>query len=243
MIKNPQTALSTVFALMVAGMCSPATAARITALQSFPAPDGETYFAVAVKSDRPVVTTQTSRHHVLLVDTSASQVGAHREHGLAVLKSFLSALPETDRVTVFAVDVKPVRVTDSQLSPQAALQAALPVLNARFPAGSTDMLTALTTAQAELTGTASITYLGDGMSTANLIQQQDMQSLLADLVGRRIPVHTYAVGPNKDRQLLGILSHHTGGRAMSDLGSEQVTGPTDRSATGRGDRSHRRVSQ
>lgn len=227
MTKISKTALSTASALMIAGLCSSATAARITTLQTFPAPDGETYFAIGVKSDQPTQPARRaaeSRQHVVLIDTSASQVGAHRKHGLEVLESFLSALPASDRVTVFAVDVKPVRISDSQVSPQAALKAAMPVLNGRVPAGSTDMLAGLMAAQSELptSASASITYLGDGMSTANLVQQQDMQSLVADLCQRRIPVHTYAVGPNKDRQLLGILSHHTGGRALSDVGSEQV---------------------
>ena len=222
MIKTSKPALTIASAVLAAGLCSSATAAQITTLQTFPAPDGETYFALAAKSDQPARTVVGPRSHVVLMDTSASQVGAHRTHAIAVLDSFLKSLPESDRVTVFAVDVTAVQLTKTGVSPADAHRLALLALKSRLPAGSTDMLAGLRAAQEILNASksAAITYLGDGMSTANLLQQQDLQSLLTALTRQQISVHTYAVGPNKDRQLLGILSHHTGGRAMSDVGAD-----------------------
>jgi hypothetical protein len=219
MISFSKSALSTASAVLLAGLCSSAMAAEVTTLQTFAAPDGETYFAVGVMSER-APRSEASQQHVILFDTSASQIGAHRRHALSVLESFLVALPEADRVSLFAVDVKPVRLSESGVSPQAARQTAVRALKQRFPAGSTDMQAALSAALQEIDG-GSITYIGDGMSTANLLQQDDARALLDDLVQRQIPVHTYAVGPNKDRQLLGILSHHTGGAAMSDEGADE----------------------
>src|SRR5690606_2340639 len=116
-----KSALSTASAVLFAGLCSSALAAEVTTLQTFAAPDGETYFAVGVKSDivRPAAAAQ---QHAILVDTSASQIGAHRQHALAVLEALLGALPLEDRVTVFAVDVEPVRLSESAIAPGVALQ-------------------------------------------------------------------------------------------------------------------------
>src|SRR5262245_15446135 len=64
--------------------------------------DGQTYLAVSLRSE--AVSRQATPHdHVILVDTSASQVGEHRVQAFSVLKELLSALPANDRVAVYAV--------------------------------------------------------------------------------------------------------------------------------------------
>ena len=198
-------------------------------IHSFAAPDSETYYAIAVRAEGLSQPSSAPVEHVVLFDTSASQIGEHRTHALTVLEVFLQSLPSSDRVALFALDVQAVPMTEGGVSAEVALSKGLDALKNRFPAGSTDMATGLSSAlqQFGTSGNGSVLYIGDGMSTANLIPQEDMQELLGQLQSRHVPVHTYAVGSNQDRQLLGILSHHTGGVMMFDAGSDESASPVD----------------
>src|SRR5690606_9911838 len=103
----------------------------------------ESFFAVQLQAEG-FERVAAARDHVVLVDTSASQIGEHRRHMLAVLDAFLASLPSTDRVTLFAIDVRPVKLT-----PQAAgvgspeLADAVAQLRRRTPLGATDLIAAL----------------------------------------------------------------------------------------------------
>ncbi|QDU38312.1 hypothetical protein Mal4_26390 [Maioricimonas rarisocia] len=205
------------FAMYVPGVLAAAPPADSAILRSFDAPDGETYLAVSLRSDE-LPTAAVPHDHVILVDTSASQIGEHRQHGHAVVAAVLDRLPATDRVAVYAVDLESVALTDGFVSPAEARDVAVAALHERFPAGATDLAAAIDSAAKQL-GTerpGSILYIGDGMSTARLIQPEEMQSLLATLTSRQIPLHSYAVGPNKDLRLLGVLGQHTGGLVLND---------------------------
>ena len=104
------------------------------------------------------------------------------------------------------------------VAPGAALATALPKLESRIPAGSTDLLGALHTALGELTAerAGSIIVIGDGMSTARLIQSAELQQLVTELQNRRVPVHSYAIGSSTDLQLLGVLALRSGGLVLRD---------------------------
>ena len=49
-------------------------------------------------------------------------------------------------------------------------------------------------------------YIGDGMSTANLIIGNEAASLVDHLHGRQVPVIGYAIGPRIDVPLLACLA-------------------------------------
>lgn len=186
-------------------------------LYSHQALDGHSYYAVSVRG--PVQPTSVAPHdHLILVDTSASQVGEHRTMAINVLKELLSSLPETDRVQIHAIDLKSTVVTKGYVSPGEAARQALPVLQSRLPAGATDLLAALNTAAGSLQSgnDSSIVYIGDGMSSAHLLQQKELQTVVTDFRDRHIPIHGFMVGANKDLQLLGILAQTTGGFALID---------------------------
>ncbi len=224
MMKKRIALLRSCSALLVGLSASLSFAWQTAEVHSLQAPDGETYYAVSLSGDALRQASAKQVDHVILFDTSASQVGEHRQYGLSVVENFLKSLPAGDRVTLFAVDVAAVRMSDRHVSPANALSAGVAALKSRFPAGSTNMVVALTSALDQLSGQqtapGSVLYVGDGMSAAHLVQEAEMQELLSRFQDRHIPVHTVAVGPNKDRQMLGILSRHTGGRAMTDDGSD-----------------------
>ncbi|HVW02415.1 MAG TPA: VWA domain-containing protein, partial [Planctomycetaceae bacterium] len=187
-------------------------------IEAFAAPDGETYFALGLKApDTPATT--TPHDHIVLVDTSASQVGEHRLQALRVVKALLDSLPVNDRIALVAIDSKIQFLTSDLVAPNsAAANDAYKALRKRVPLGATDLAQALRAAIDKLPNERpqSLIYIGDGMSTAQAIDAPVMQKLLGELRDQHTPVHAYALGPQTDLQLLGVLAEHTGGLLLVD---------------------------
>ena len=153
-------------------------------------------------------------NHFVFFDTSASQVGDHRLQAIGVLESMLNSLPDTDRVQLFAVDVEAVPLMKSLASPRSnSVVVGLKALRSRIPLGATSLESVIQTALKTSTSDprCSITYIGDGMSTADLLEPTELQKLVSDLRHHEIPFHSYGVGLHINLQLLGILAHRTGG--------------------------------
>lgn len=190
---------------------------------------GEAYAAISVKLT-DLQSTDSSRHdHVLLFDTSASQVGEHRRQALAVAKTFLDSLPADHRVAIYAVDLQTQPLTESFVPVRGAESAlAIQKLHRRLPLGATNLGQALNRAIESLNdgATSSILYIGDGMSAANLLPKAELRELTEKLRESRVPVHSYAVGPRKDLQLLGALAQQTGGYVQFDMANEQIDAPS-----------------
>ena len=168
-------------------------------------PGGESFFALAIRPDG--LAAGPARDHVLLIDTSASQVGQHRRQALAVVRELLTALPQSDRVRLYAVDSTLEALQDSFSQPQSAeVEQALSKLSKRVPLGASDLRPALEASLETLAKerAGSIIYVGDGMSTAGILQTEEMRGLVAQLRERQVPVHSYAVGPRIDHRLLGV---------------------------------------
>ncbi|TXT22390.1 MAG: Uncharacterized protein FD138_3456 [Planctomycetota bacterium] len=96
-------------------------------------PTGESFVAIGLRAkDLPEV--KATRHHVVLMDTSASQFGEHRTQGFAVLQAFLRGLPNEDRVSLFAIDVQATRLTTDFVAPNSdAVRDAITTLQQRAP--------------------------------------------------------------------------------------------------------------
>ena len=181
------------------------------------AANGQTFSAVVVKaSELPRGT--VSRDHIILIDTSASQVGEHRQQGQAVLEALLGSLPPGDRVRLFAADLQADAMDEGFASVGSQeLADSVDQLQSRIPLGATNLESVLRTAMAAVSDRpADITYIGDGMSTADLIDVPELQSLVGDLRQRQIPVHSFGVGSQRNMQLLGILAQQTGGFVALD---------------------------
>jgi hypothetical protein len=218
---------SSFVAVIAAGCCLQSAAmaqqtdVKSSSLHVYAAPDGETFFSLGLKADTG---RRVDRDHVILVDTSASQLGEHRTHAFAVLKTFLAELPAGDRVNLFAVDVKAKQLSAGFVAPHGdEIDSALNALNRRFPAGATNLPAAISAGLKSLDAKrpGSLVYIGDGMSTANLLGQTDLQSLMSQLRERQVPMHSYAVGPQTDLQLLGIIGQQTGGVVLFDSQNEK----------------------
>ena len=80
----------------------------------YDAPGGDTFFSLSLQADF-LPATPLPHDHVVLVDTSASQIGEHRTRALDVVREMLSALPANDRVSLFAVDLEANPMSDELL--------------------------------------------------------------------------------------------------------------------------------
>jgi tetratricopeptide (TPR) repeat protein len=195
-----------------AEVSKPATLIKHTAI------DGRVASAVVLKASE-FPGGQVAHDHVILIDTSASQVGEHRQQSLAVLESLLKSLPAGDRVQLFAVDLSAEPLNNSFDDPQSsAVQASVDTLHSRVPLGATNLQGALNAALKAAEGNRStdVTYIGDGMSTADLIELPELRELVTEFRQRRVPVHSFGVGPQLNLQLLGILAQQTGGYVSFD---------------------------
>jgi len=218
---------------LVAVSLGPAAAAELTSSEALSArvltetTGGESYFALALQAGQ-TENSQRPHDHVLLVDTSASQAGAHRDHAIAVAEQFRKSLPEGDRLLILAVDVTARRLHETFVAANDPnIDRAMAALRQVVPLGATNFDAALRAALDAFQGdrAKSILYLGDGMSTADLLQSEELTRLMADLRGQKIPVHSYAIGPQTDLQLLGTLGQFTGGIVLFDRADERRDNP------------------
>lgn len=191
------------------------------------------YFALSLKPD--TVAMSAAPHDVVfLIDTSASQTGDYRSDAIGTLNSALSALASRDRAKLIAVDLHAIPLTKNFVESNGPeMKAALGKLHARVPLGSTDMEKALTAAADSYPAVSpnlrAVVYIGDGMSTAGLLDANKFQRLAARLVEARIPVSSCPVGPRVDRQLLSALAGNTGGMVveMSPAAGRELAAAAD----------------
>ncbi len=175
--------------------------------------DDAVYSAVGVTLPSDYQAKVTTSNLLILVDTSASQVGKHREDTFGLVEQILAKLPADVSFNVWAVD-NSILKTNAELvsNTEANRMATMNRLQSRFPAGTTNLLSSLQEAYTfAKANQASVLFIGDGMCTANLITASDLSALCNDYREAKIPVHTIAVGAQLDLQLLGILAYQTGG--------------------------------
>ena len=212
--------LSVTLALCVAQTVKADEAPQAKVLQ-YSAESGDTVQAVLLQAPKSA-DTLTVRDHIVLVDTSASQNGGHRVQALATLDAFLANLADGSRFRLFAVDVAPEELTKGLTAAKGeAADRVRALLARRAPLGATDLGRALQTVldTAKTVKNASVVYIGDGVSGLRLIPAARLQKLVDDFRANEIPVSSYAIGPRRDLQLLGVLANWTGGNVVLDDGA------------------------
>lgn len=201
----------------VAGENRPAAVDPAASLIRYEVPGGDNYFALALQASS--LGAPIAHDHVVLVDTSASQTGDYRSQSLKVVEAFLASLPSADRVKLVAIDIE-MKALSEEFVPagSAEAKAALESLSRRIPLGATNLLPAIEFARDAFTGerARSVVYIGDGMSTGRLIAPEALRGLVENLRNEKVAVHSYAIGPKTDLQLLGLLATHTGGVVLVD---------------------------
>src|SRR5262249_20014455 len=97
---------------------------------------------------------------------------------------------------------------------------ALKKLQGELPLGTTNMEAVLRTTVDQFEKGADtnrvVIYIGDGLSTANLLGTAAFAELMEKLRDERISVSSYAIGPRRDANLLAALANQTGGNLYID---------------------------
>lgn len=197
------------------------TSPEAARLVTFSKPNGASYFALSVTSGANLPTDNGPRDVVIVFDTSASQIGEYRNRALVTLDALVAGLFPADRVKLVAADVEATPLTTQFVAPGSAeWQAAVQKLSQRVPLGSTDMEKAMAAVVASFAGSSDRThaaiYMGQGRSPINILSAEQSEAVVKSLVGARVPVTGYAIGPRVDMRLLGALAAQTGGRLFSD---------------------------
>jgi len=184
---------------------------------------GETVQALMLRA--PDQAAQTARDLVILFDTSASQTGEHRSQALGTLENMLARLPDQSRFRLYSVDVGQKELTAgfTAVHSKEARQA-VAALQRRAPLGASRLGDAF---QAGLKAAAEgknseVVYLGDGLSGAKLIPAAELQGLARDYRAAKVALSSYAVGPRRDLQVIGILANATGGAVLQDDGEMSI---------------------
>ncbi len=189
-------------------------------IDAFTAPDGVTDFAVSLKPGETAAST-APRDVVVLFSTSASQTGEYRAKAIEALRGVLAGLTGKDRVQLMAVDLNAVPMTKAFVAPDSPeMAAALAALESRVPLGASDMEKSLNAVlssfAANSIGARAALYIGDGRSSANVLDVNKFRTLAGKLVEARIPVSSYVLGGRIDAQLAGALAVQTGGTVIAD---------------------------
>ncbi|MBN1911706.1 MAG: VWA domain-containing protein, partial [Pirellulales bacterium] len=200
--------------LVAASAIGAETTPEAARLDRYTAGDGTSYFALSLKPTSEVAQ-PAACDVVILVDTSTSQTGEFRDKEFEALKGVLANLRPEDRVKLVAMDLKAIPLQKNFAAPGSdEVKEALAKLDARAPAGATDLENGLRHAAASFEGKGrarAVVYLGDGMSPAKLITPKEFVALGDKLAQARIAVSSFVLGPRVDLALPGGLAGRTGG--------------------------------
>lgn len=202
--------------LLTAGLCSTAQLSASDAsgpgavVRQYTSDQGA-WQAVAIRDTEPA--TPQIHRHVLLIDTSASQVGVVREAGLRLVSDVARQLPATDHVHVLAMDTSCQSLTRGFVTPVSAEFAeAMRRLEVRTPLGATNLRSALKSVMEMTDGQpTSVLWIGDGLSSIHAFRTDEIADVTGRLTGSDITVHSVVLGPKTNQDLPAVLANLTGG--------------------------------
>ena len=155
---------------------------------------------------------------VLLVDTSASQIGEYRQAALDSLAGIFEDAREADRFLLAAVDVGCTPLAKDFLPSKGKdMQTALLALDARTPLGSTDIIAALDAAAVlfgQSTQPCAIIYIGDGPGLT-AVDAADFQRVVDTLRSKHITFSGVGIGAQINWPCLAAIASATGGMLMT----------------------------
>ncbi len=174
---------------------------------------GESYYAVGLNVSDKTSQVQVDKTFIIF-DTSASQVGAHRDEALSILTNVLKQLPVNHLVKIAVLDIELTEFQKSFSNVQSdSVKKALNKIQNRVPLGTTNLFKGLkqTASILKNESNVSILYIGDGMSIGHIFRKEDVSSLAKQFRNKKLTVHSYVVGPKIDLELPGIIAQQTGG--------------------------------
>ncbi|MCH2211360.1 MAG: VWA domain-containing protein [Fuerstiella sp.] len=193
--------------------CQPAEAenAEPTALVKQYSVHEDSWQVLALRDSRPAK--EQINRHILLIDTSASQVGYVREAGLTLVRNVAEQLPQTDRIQLMAMDTTCQSLTSGFSTPVSSdFAQAVRRLELRTPLGATNLKSALEGIIRQADGTAtSLLWIGDGISALHTVQADEIAELTKQLTEAQVTVHSVILGPKTNPDLPATVANLTGG--------------------------------
>lgn len=226
-MRFPQHAIqfSLVSAVILTCGASTSTAEdNVKPVQAFQYTDasGDSYSAVSmVPTD---CDTQTISHHIVVVDTSASQVGTVREASLNMVSRLMTELPSSSQLRLFTVDVECNELTQGFARVGSAdVTGALQQLRRTTPLGATRLQPALQSIIQMVDGKqpVSVLYIGDGMTSRETLSTEQLRAFSRQMVQQQVSMHSVILGPKTDKTVPAVLASLTGGTVV-DVNSGNV---------------------
>jgi hypothetical protein len=153
--------------------------------------------------------------HILLVDTSASQVGVVRDAGIKLVTELAEQLSATDQIQLLAMDTSCQSLTNGFVTPISAEFAhAVKRLGLRTPLGATNLRTAMSFVLEQVDGSnipTSLLWVGDGISAMHALKTNEIAKLTKQLSSAQITVHSVVLGTQTNPELPSALANLTGG--------------------------------
>lgn len=185
---------------------------------------GEVHFALSIA---PKAAPQATRPSdiVVYVDTSASQAGVFKRDSIELVKQLLKGLNAEDRVQILAVDLDPISLTNGFVGPGSEeARVALSNLNERVSLGSTDVEAMLQAAAKAFPEDSkrnrNVIYVGDAISRGELLHADVFETLVSQLADNQVTFSSFAIGPERNIELLAALANNTGGNFVIDSDAE-----------------------
>lgn len=219
------SAMPAVLAITAAALAAPSLAGEAGPMSVYRHTNGQAYFSLSVSPDvqphSAVMQQDQPRQVVVLFDTSASQTSMYRDAALAALESLIKGLKPNDEVRIAAVDLDARPLSPRAAGPHSSeTAAALHRVRQIAPLGTTDLVKSLDAAMgmfdSQSKAPRAIVYIGDGMSNANLLQGGSYRQMIERLRAEQVSVSSYAIGPQRDSQVLAVLANQTGGNLYID---------------------------
>nr|ABX10569.1 hypothetical secreted protein [uncultured planctomycete 5H12] len=189
-------------------------------LATFDNAQGETSFALSI-SPQVDSRKQLASDIVIFVDTSASQTGVFKKDSIATLKHLMTGLTRDDRVKLVAMDIDPVDLTNGFVrvdSPEIAN--ALAKLENRVALGSTDIGAMVDSTVNQFTNDSkrnrNVIYIGDGVSRDGFLNNSQFVKAISAMTKNHISFSSYAIGPERNIELMAALANNTGGNLYID---------------------------
>ncbi len=169
---------------------------------------------------------------LVMIDTSASQVGAPLRAAAEITELLAKQAGEEDRIAIWTVNTPAATrklVARFKALKGAELDKALAALREEVPLGNTDLQNGLTEAVKLFKGSRegtnkAILFLGDGYSTYNPITGADRTKLCNELVADNIRFYPVPLGPALDYQNLHGFTSGTGGLLVRLMPNEKAEG-------------------
>lgn len=187
----------------------------------FDSPAGERYYAASFAAV-PAPARPAAMDLLIVVDTSASQVGPFRTTTLAAVEACLTSLHPQDRVELVAADLDARVLTEAPAAPGSPeMNAAVAKLNGVTPLGASELRNTIEMAADRLADRGddrrrALLYIGDGLAMGESELAGAWATTVDQLRQDRVAVSSFAVGPQSNPGLLAALANMTGGNLWVD---------------------------